>query len=241
MRTAGRGVAAAACTMLLTGCAAAGPQLLSPRPVDSAAFTGVLATTSPAVAKVSGTSCSGFGLIGSAFVAGDRMVLTAAHVVTGARTIELRFPGLPVLAAQVVGIDADDDTALLRVVGQLPPALTLEPAPAAAGDQVGVVGFPIADTVARTSVARISALDDRASLDGHQLRDLTVVDAEVPTGSSGGPVVDSTGRVRAMVSAQIGGRGGRDSSARVTLAIPAERLADRLVDWGRLPAKEPCS
>ena len=106
---------------------------------------------------------------------------------------------------------------------------------------MGVVGIPILGTVAHTSVARISGLDDQVMLDGHQLRQLMVGDAQVAVGSSGGPVIARTGRVQGMVSSQIGGRGGRDSSALVTLAIPATRLAQRLEDWGGLPVQKPCA
>lgn len=219
----------------------AGPPLVSPRPVDGAALATVLAATGPSVAKVTGTACSGGGLVGSGFVAGDGLVLTAAHVVSGARTIELRFPGLPAFPAQLLAIDADDDTALLRVSGELPPPLVLAPAAPAIGDPVGVVGFPVAEQVAHTSVARISALDGQAVLEGHPLSQLTVLDAQVPAGSSGGPVIDSAGGVQGLVSAQLAGRGGRDSSALVTLAIPASRLAQRLEDWRKLPVQKPCS
>jgi hypothetical protein len=44
-----------------------------------------------------------------------------------------------------------------------------------------------------------------------------------------------------MVSAQIAGRGGRDSSQVVTLGIPASRLAGRLAASAGLPTPTPCT
>ena len=78
-------------------------------------------------------------------------------------------------------------------------------------------------------------------LGGHTLRSLLVVDAQVVTGGSGGPVVDAAGQVHGMASSQIPGRGGRDSSQVITLAVPASRLAQRLADSANLPTPTPCT
>ncbi|MGV8910798.1 MAG: trypsin-like peptidase domain-containing protein [Propionicimonas sp.] len=236
----GAAVAAIAGALILVGCVSL-PPLVPVRAVDSAPFAPLLELASPSVGKVSGSACSGGTLVGSAFVVGNHLVMTAAHVAAGARSIELSFPGLPRVSARLVALIADDDTALLRVSGQLPPPLRLATTPVAAGDPVAVLGFPIPDPVVHTGVARISAVDERALLEGHLVLSLLVLDAEVPVGSSGGPVVDATGAVQGMVSAQLSGRGGRDSSRLVTLAIPSARLASRLTSWADLPTPTPCT
>ena len=241
MRRPGIVGAALACVLVLAGCAALAPPLLPERRVDAAPLQPILEVSTRSVAKVSGTSCSGANLVGSAFVVGDHLVLTAAHVVAGARSIELSFPGLPRVAAAVVGLMADDDTALLRVSDRLPAALRLATTPIAAGDTVAMVGFPISEQVTRSAVARASAVDERALLEGHLLLNLLVVDTEVPVGSSGGPVIDSSGAVQGLISAHLAGRGGRDSSALVTLAIPSARLAGRVTSWGDRPTPTPCT
>ena len=240
MRRPTHALAVAAGALVLTGCAAFAAPLLPARPVDAAPFAQVIGATSPSVAKVGGKTCSGADLVGSAFVAADHLVLTAAHVVAGARTVELRFPGREPVVAELVMVDADDDTAVLRVAGDLPPALAVEPPLIPRGDEVVVLGYPLAEQAVRTVLARVSALDESATLEGHELRDLLVIDAQVPTGASGGPVADSAGRVRGMVSAQVSGRGGRDSSRLITLGIPSVRLAQRLASAANLPAPTPC-
>ena len=239
MGRARRAMAGITGAVVLAGCASSSP-LLPSRPVDGTPFAPLFAVATASVAKVSGVACSGGNLVGSAFVAGDNLVLTAAHVVAGARSIDLSFPGAPLIAARAIAIDADDDTALLRVDGRLPPTLGMATSPLGAGDPVGVAGFPLAEQAVHTGVARVSALDERAMLEGRQLRDLLVVDAQVPPGSSGGPVIDTAGDVQGMVSAQLPGRGGRDSSELVTLAIPASRLADRVAGWAALPVQRAC-
>ena len=241
MRRASLAAVTVGLASLASGCALFSPPLLPARPVDAATFEPVIAAASLSVAKVGGTSCSGGEPIGSAFVAGEDLVVTAAHVVAGARTVELRFPGREPLAAEVVVVDPTDDTAILRVGGDLPPALALAAAPIAAGQPVVVVGYPLAEQEVRTTLARVTALDGTVVLDGHTLQDLVVIDAQVRTGSSGGPVVDATGQVHGLVSAQIPGRGGRDSSQIVTLGIPASRLAGRLAASVDLPTPTPCT
>lgn len=209
--------------------------------VDPTALAAGIRAATLSVAKVTGTSCSGGGVVGSGFVVGDHLVLTVAHVAGDARTIELQFPGAQAVAAQVVRVDPDDDTALLRVEGELPAALGLAAVPAAVGDPVGMVGFPIAGSTASSQVARITAVDDDVIIAGRQLHRLLVFDGQVPPGSSGGPILDAAGRVHGMVSAQISGRAGRDSSPNVTLAIPAARLVGKLAAWGGLPVRLPCA
>lgn len=241
MRWAGRAALVVTAAGALSACALLPPPLLPVRPVDGAPFASAFSAADPSVGKVSGTTCGGADLVGSAFVAGDGLVLTAAHVVADARTVELSFPGSVSATAQVVASDPDDDTALLRVSATLPPALRFAGDPVPVGDPVGVIGIPVAEQSASTVVARISARDEAAELEGHGLRDLLVVDAEVQAGSSGGPVLDAAGAVQGMVSARLGGRGGRDSSASITLAIPAERLVARLAAWADQPAPAPCT
>jgi S1-C subfamily serine protease len=239
-----RGVTAAVVAtfaLSLSGCGFFSTPLLTARPVDGAPFEDVAAATTLSVAKVGGTGCAGGDPIGSAFVAGDHLVLTAAHVVAGARTVDLRFPGREPVAAGVVVVDAGDDTAVLRVDGDLPPALSLATTPVVAGEPVVVVGYPLAEHEVRTTLSRVTALDEEVVLKGHLLRDVLAVDAQVPIGSSGGPVVDAAGRVHGMVSAQVPGRGGRDSSQVVTLGIPAPRLAQRLATSGGEPVPTPCT
>lgn len=232
---------AAALSLSLNGCGLVSAPLLSARPVDATPFESVVAATSLSVAKVGGTRCAGGEPIGSAFVAGEHLVLTAAHVVAGARTVDLRFPGQEPVAADVVILDAGDDTAVLRVDTDLPPALALAAIPVVAGEPVVVVGFPLAEHEVRTTLSRVTALDESVVLGGHLLRDVLALDAQVPIGTSGGPVVDAAGQVHGMVSAQVPGRGGRDSSQVVTLGIPAARLAQRLAASADLPALPPCA
>ncbi|HEX5336218.1 MAG TPA: serine protease [Propionicimonas sp.] len=239
-----RGVTAAgvaAFALTLVGCGLFAAPLLTARPVDATPFENVVAPTTLSVAKVGGTRCAGGEPIGSAFVAGDHLVLTAAHVVAGARTVELRFPGREPVAADVVIVDAGDDTAVLRVDSDLPPALALAATPVVAGEPVVVVGYPLAERQVRTTLSRVTALDESVVLDGHLLRDVLALDAQVPIGTSGGPVVDAAGQVHGMVSAQVAGRGGRDSSQVVTLGIPAPRLAQRLATSANQPAPTPCT
>src|ERR671912_230870 len=90
--------------------------------------------------RVSGTAC-GYGVEGSAWVAGRNLVITNAHVVAGetATWVQIRGSGQQ-LPAKVVAFDERNDIAVMRVDG-----LGLAPLPTAAarpGEPAAVIGFP---------------------------------------------------------------------------------------------------
>lgn len=220
----------------LVGCSMLSPGLLPVRPVDSGPFAAAVEASRGSVGKVSGQSCGGGTVVGTAFFVGDRLAVTAAHVVSGARRVEVRFD-TGVINAEVIGRDPGEDTALLRLATapkQTP--LTLTAAPLNVGAEVVMLGYPIPQPELVITGARITAVNETARLDGQLLTNLITADAEVPVGTSGGPIIDAAGTVLAMANASMPGRGGRDSSATVTLAIPAGRLAAKIAAWRDNPA-----
>ncbi len=54
---------------------------------------------------------------GTGFMAADQIVLTAYHVVEGARRILLKFPDYPAVEAKLVGGSGNDDVAVLSIPG----------------------------------------------------------------------------------------------------------------------------
>ncbi|CAL8971258.1 hypothetical protein PROP_00610 [Propionicimonas sp. T2.31MG-18] len=233
MRSATRTLGAIAGAVLLTGCSLFARPLLPVVPVEGSAFAPVLPAASASVGRVLGTSCAGRPLSGSGFVVGERLVLTAAHVVAGAHQVSLRLSGRAPVLADVVGLDAARDTALLRTAAVLPvaPLVLAGPAVAAPGTEVATLGLPLGESEPGVALTRITSVTDRAVVNDHPLRDLVTVDTTLAPGSSGGPAIAPDGRVLGMVVATIGGRGGRDSAATVTLAIDTASLAQSVAQW----------
>jgi hypothetical protein len=141
---------------------------------------------------------------GSAFLIGQDVLITALHVVEDASRVSVQFPEQPVAAADVIGIDIDHDVALLHVLTTPTPS----PMPLALGNShgaqlgeaVAVVGYPLASpdhpTVTVTQ-GIVSALRTHP--------DYIQIDAPINPGDSGGPVLESDGRVIGIVDASLRG------------------------------------
>ncbi|WP_198018439.1 trypsin-like peptidase domain-containing protein, partial [Sedimentibacter sp. B4] len=76
-----------------------------PTPVDASLLDPVVQRYSASVGRLLSTSCTGAPFAGSGFVVGPGLVLTAAHVVEGARQVSVRLAGAEPVPAEVVGID----------------------------------------------------------------------------------------------------------------------------------------
>jgi serine protease Do len=149
---------------------------------------------------------------GSGFFVAPDLVVTNAHVLCPAgEVIQVGLSNDRKLIGQVVRRDDDLDLGLVRVIGA-----SVEPMPLgdigdlAAGDRVMIVGSPVGldFTVQEGSIASLQ----RAANGVAYLQ----LDAKISPGNSGGPVIDSQGRVVGIVSMKVSGEGVEG----IGLAIP---------------------
>lgn len=141
---------------------------------------------------------------GSGWVQAPGVVVTNAHVVAGARSITVTPSGSGPVAADVAWIDPALDVAVLSVSGLKAPALAPGKA-LSAGDPAATLGHPLAGDLV------ISALRVRGTVQAYgwdiygsqrTSRSLYSLRGTILPGNSGGPVVDSAGRVVGMVIAR---------------------------------------
>jgi len=146
----------------------------------------------------------GRGIEGSGFLYAPHRVLTNAHVVAGARSVELEQPNGDTLAAKVVLYDPSRDVAVLAVPGLNAPRLAFSPQDAKTGDPALVVGYPQNGPYTVRS-ARVRAKQTAAGTDiyGHGGIDRSIysVRAVVRAGNSGGPLLSYDGTVYGVVFA----------------------------------------
>lgn len=176
----------------------AGPPPPSVPPDTRVLTTATVRKARESVVRILANQC-GLGVEGSGWVARPHVVVTAAHVVTGATGIRVNGH-----AAQALVVDRRNDVAVLRVPRL--PARALGVASPVAGTSIAILGYP-EDGPFDARAGRVGSTSD-VVIDG-SLREITVVSGLVRHGNSGGPVVDSDGRVVATIfAARVGMRAG---------------------------------
>jgi S1-C subfamily serine protease len=171
---------------------------------------------------------SGSGFVWSA----DGYIVTNEHVVRGGQRFRVTF-GDQTRTAKLVGTDPSHDIAVLKVA--VGPADALAPlavgssADLVVGQAVFAIGNPFGlDRTLTTGV--ISGLGREIRADNRQLiRDVIQTDAAVNPGNSGGPLLDSAGRLIGMNTAIVSPTG---ASAGIGFAVPVDtvnRIVPRLI------------
>lgn len=163
-------------------------------------------------------------------------ILTAAHVVAGARSVTVTFPDGVRRSATVLGKDTSTDAA---VVGVDPSGLTLHPLTLgssrslAVGDPLAVVGDALGFE-GSMSTGVVSGLDRTIEApSGFTIAHAIQTDAAMNPGNSGGPLMDSHGEVIGIAD-QIAtgtGRFGRsttETSTGVGFAVPIDVIEPEL-------------
>ena len=167
---------------------------------------------------------------GSGFVIdSDGLILTNAHVVTGATAIEVRFSDSRSVPAKPVGKDPDTDLALLRVD---PEGLDLKPltlgdsSTVQVGDPTVAIGNPFGlERTLTTGV--VSALQRRLTApSGFTIDNVIQTDAALNPGNSGGPLIDASGRVIGINSQIATAYAGTGGNVGIGFAVPANTAKD---------------
>ena len=158
-------------------------------------------------------------------------ILTNYHVIADAEYIEVSFGDQLVAAATVVGVDERNDAAVLKVNV---PAAVLQPVELGSSQNLRVgqwaiaIGNPFGQFGRTLTTGVISALN--RTLEGPDNRPISGViqtDAAINQGNSGGPLLDSHGRVIGINSAIFSPTG---TNAGVGFAVPIDTIKRMLPD-----------
>ncbi|HTQ31473.1 MAG TPA: trypsin-like peptidase domain-containing protein [Opitutaceae bacterium] len=128
--------------------------------------------------------------------------LTAAHVVSGLKTVSVRLHNGLVLDAEVVRVDEGADVALIKLPGTSHKPVELAPDKPAVGMDVYAIGNPALEELS-SSVTK-GVVSGNREIDGHKL---IQTDVSANPGNSGGPLISKDGRVIGIVCSKIAGPG----------------------------------
>ncbi|MCD5347263.1 S1C family serine protease [Agromyces sp. S2-1-8] len=171
----------------------------------SAAVVRVAEQVLPAVAAVSVRTSAGSGAGSATVISADGHLLTSAHVVAEASTVELAFADGRTSDAGVVGADVLSDLAVLRALGPTPAPVPLgDASQLRVGQLVVALGNPrgLAGSVTAGIVSALGrSLPTRS---GRVIDEVIQTDAALNPGSSGGALADSSGRLVGVNTAVAG-------------------------------------
>lgn len=169
---------------------------------------------------------------GSGFIVdGAGHVVTNSHVVEGAAEIQAVLSDGRKATAQVIGVDKATDLALLRIdAADLTPAEWGDSDELDTGSLVWAIGSPFG--LQRSVTSGIISGKHRVGMSRSPYQDFLQTDAAVNPGNSGGPLVDTHGRVVGVNTAIVG-----EAYQGVSFAIPsrvARSIIERLQREGRI-------
>jgi S1-C subfamily serine protease len=160
---------------------------------------GVVRDVSPSVVTVMRDGGLGTGFV----IDRNGLILTNAHVVGDAPTVDIKLKNARVLEGQVVGKDTTVDVAVVRVKARDLPAVQLGDSDHLDVGQTAIaIGNPLGlEQTVTTGV--VSAINRKLSPD--DVEGFIQTDATINPGNSGGPLLDSSGRVIGINAAVLRG------------------------------------
>ncbi|MFC4564478.1 S1C family serine protease [Nocardiopsis mangrovi] len=195
-------------------------------PSSPAGVADAAAVVLPSLVSVETAATSGSGFA----YGGAGHVLTNAHVVGDAEAVRVVRAGERPVDAEVVGTDTARDIAVLYAPDAgLEPVRLGDAAALRIGDTVLAAGSPLRLAGTVTS-GIVSAVDREARLGGAaDPQPVIQTDAAINIGNSGGPLIDTAGRVVGVNTAiaTVGPGGG---SIGIGFAVPIDRAAEAADD-----------
>ena len=153
--------------------------------------TALFRKVSPAVVRIRayGRDHKQIALGSGFFISADGLLVTNHHIVENARSLEVALPSNATLkVTRVLAVDSKLDIAILETKGKNLPYLTLATKKATVGQKVYAIGNPRGLT---------NTISDGMLSGFRKVRNVDVLQTTAPIspGSSGGPLVASTGEV----------------------------------------------
>ena len=175
---------------------------------------------------------------GSGFVIDEEgHIVTNQHVVDGAESVRVEFSDGTEVSADVVGTDPSTDIAVLDVDRPSSELTPLQFAPTGSlevGSPVIVLGSPFGLEGTLTTGVISAVGREIQSPNGFTIENAVQTDAALNHGNSGGPVLDTNGRVVGFAAQIRSESGGSDGIGYAVPGDTAKRVAAALIADGKI-------
>ena len=196
---------------------------------EALSYTQIYALASPSAVSIESEGPDGYSAGTGVVLTQDGYIITNAHVVAGARRVDVLLPSNQTLPASLVGFDAVEDLAVLKVeAAGLIPAQFGDSNALHIGEPVAALGDSLGYRATFTD-GIVSALDREVEVDDVSMV-LIQTSAAINYGNSGGPLLNQYGQVIGINTVKIVSDDG--SAEGLGFAIPSRRVkyvADRLI------------
>ena len=191
------------------------------------------------IPSVVSISCAGYGKASTGtgvVLTADGYIVTNAHVVDGAGSIEVLLSDNRTFSAVIVGSDEISDLAVLQVQARdLTPAMFGDSGQLRIGDMVAAIGDPLGVEYRGTYTDGIvSAINRDVDMDGRTMT-LIQTNAALNSGNSGGPLINCYGQVIGINTMKIGAFTDSAGVEGIGFAIPSatvKEIVDQLITQG---------
>ncbi|MFL0352643.1 trypsin-like peptidase domain-containing protein [Xanthomarina sp. GH4-25] len=173
--------------------------------------------------------------LGSGFMISDRLIVTAAHVVTVPEKISVLFPDGDVIPATVVSSYKSADIALIKLFRPRINPVTVAFGDSDAlevGERIFVIGAPYGQGASLSSGYVSGIRKDQSSKNPFINREFIQTDAAINHGNSGGPMFNLKGEVVGIVSSIATQSGGFDGIGYASTSnLAAKLLMNDKMPW----------
>ena len=179
--------------------------------------------------KKEGSSCSGTGW----FVTSNKVV-TCAHVVAGAKLIEIELKDGTVSSGSIFAIDTNSDVAIIDVSCRSPVALPILPTSEKLAAHIFTIGYPMPGLLGKDQKYTEGTISSLSGL--HDDHGQYQVSVPLQPGNSGGAVVNDKGMVIGIASSVLDSLKGLEVSGvvpqNVNYVIKSRYIVQLLEDHG---------
>ena len=163
---------------------------------------------------------------GSGFViSDDGYILTNYHVIEDSNAITVAMFDGTTYDAKLVGYDASNDVAVLKVEAEdLEPVVLGDSDNMNVGDSVVAIGNPLGELTFSLTSGAVSAMDREVTLSNSVTMDLIQTDCAINSGNSGGALFNMYGEVIGITNAKYSSSTGEASIDNIGFAIPINNI-----------------